>query len=126
MAVGVGLKLLGLAGVATVGLELLALRNLMKEEKDKLTPDQKTKINKKIAQLKEKVTPPKGKPFDEQAGKKTKKPEGKAETRFNKGGMALKKPSPKQAGLKKLPTPVRNKMGYMNKGGMVKKTRKKK
>ena len=33
--------------------------------------------------------------------------------------MALKKPSPKQAGLKKLPTTVRNKMGYMNKGGMV-------
>jgi|TARA_R100000900_G_C3273557_1_gene152217 hypothetical protein len=40
--------------------------------------------------------------------------------------MALKKPTPKQAGLKKLPTAVRNKMGYMNKGGMVKKTRKKK
>jgi len=40
--------------------------------------------------------------------------------------MALKKPTPKQAGLKKLPTTVRNKMGYMNKGGMVKKTRKKK
>ena len=40
--------------------------------------------------------------------------------------MALKKPSPKQAGLKKLPTTVRNKMGYMNKGGMVKKIRKKK
>jgi len=40
--------------------------------------------------------------------------------------MALKKPTPKQAGLKKLPKAVRNKMGYMNKGGMVKKTRKKK
>ena len=39
--------------------------------------------------------------------------------------MALKKPSPKQAGLKKLPTTVRNKMGYMNKGGMVKKKGKK-
>ena len=125
MALPVAAKVIGLAGVATVGLELLALRNLMKEEKDKLTPDQKTKINKKIAQLKEKVTPPKGKPFDKQAGKKTKKPEGKAETRFNKGGMVKKKPSPNQTGLKKLPTTVRNKMGYMNKGGMVKKKGKK-
>ena len=34
--------------------------------------------------------------------------------------MALKKPTPKQAGLKKLPTAVRNKMGYMNRGGAVK------
>ena len=48
MSVGLGLKLLGGAGVATIGLELLALRNLMKEEKDKLTPEQKTKIKKKI------------------------------------------------------------------------------
>ena len=39
--------------------------------------------------------------------------------------MALKKPTPKQAGLKKLPKAVRNKMGYMNKGGMVKKKDKK-
>jgi len=39
--------------------------------------------------------------------------------------MALKKPSPKQTGLKKLPKTVRNKMGYMNKGGMVKKKGKK-
>jgi hypothetical protein len=30
----------------------------------------------------------------------------------------LKKPT--NTGLKKLPTEVRNKMGYMNKGGMVK------
>ena len=35
--------------------------------------------------------------------------------------MALKKPTAKQKGLKKLPKPVRNKMGYMNKGGMTKK-----
>ena len=38
--------------------------------------------------------------------------------------MALKKPTPKQAGLKKLPTSVRNKMGYMNKGGTPKKANK--
>ena len=90
MALPVAAKVIGLAGVATVGLELLALRNLMKEEKDKLTPEQKTKINKKIAKLKEKVTPSKGKTFAQQASKQTKKPEGKAETRFSKGGMVKK------------------------------------
>ena len=31
----------------------------------------------------------------------------------------LKKPKPNQKGLKKLPTEVRNKMGYMAKGGRV-------
>ena len=35
--------------------------------------------------------------------------------------MALKTPSPSQKALKKLPTTVRNKMGYMKKGGSVKK-----
>ncbi len=33
--------------------------------------------------------------------------------------MNLKKPTPKQVGLKKLPTPVRNKMGYMNRGSLA-------
>ena len=33
----------------------------------------------------------------------------------------LKKPSPDQAGLKKLPENVRNKMGYMNNGGKLRK-----
>ena len=82
MSVGLGLKLLGGAGVATIGLELLALRNLMKEEKDKLTPEQKTKIKNKIKKLNTRSKTIrkkfKGKPFDQQAGKKTKKPEGKA------------------------------------------------
>ena len=35
--------------------------------------------------------------------------------------MALKKPTPKQKGLKKLPKTVRNKMGYMSNGGTMKK-----
>jgi len=38
---------------------------------------------------------------------------------LQKGGLAMPKPS--QTGLKKLPTPVRNKMGYMYGGGMAKK-----
>ena len=49
---------------------------------------------------------------------------------YAKGGMkkkgyaaggALEKPKPNQTGLNKLPTSVRNKMGYMSKGGMMKK-----
>ena len=34
--------------------------------------------------------------------------------------MAMKKPTAKQKGLKKLPKAVRNKMGYMKGGGMTK------
>ena len=37
------------------------------------------------------------------------------------GGSALKAVPSGNTGLSKLPTPVRNKMGYMKKGGMVKK-----
>lgn len=37
------------------------------------------------------------------------------------GGMGLKTPTADQTGLKKLPTQVRNKMGYMYGGGMAKK-----
>jgi len=37
-----------------------------------------------------------------------------------KGGKVLKPVKPSQKGLKKLPKKVRNKMGYMKKGGRVK------
>ena len=37
------------------------------------------------------------------------------------GGSALKPVPSDNTGLSKLPTPVRNKMGYMKKGGMAKK-----
>ena len=40
-----------------------------------------------------------------------------------KGGKVLKKVKPSQKGLKKLPTKVRNKMGYMKKGGSTRNTR---
>lgn len=43
---------------------------------------------------------------------------------MNKGGV-LQKTSPSQKGLKKLSTSVRNKMGYMSKGGMASKKGKK-
>tara|TARA_R110002074_G_scaffold143458_1_gene290466 strand:+ start:47 stop:535 length:489 start_codon:yes stop_codon:yes gene_type:complete len=118
MAIGMGLKALGLAGVATVGLELLALRNLMKEEKDKLSPEQKEKINKKIESLKKRLPDMKGKPFDEQAGKKTKKPKGKTETRFNKGGMAMMK---KSGSMKMAGSMTKKKPSTYMAGGMAKK-----
>tara|TARA_X000001388_G_scaffold70120_1_gene59059 strand:+ start:1068 stop:1463 length:396 start_codon:yes stop_codon:yes gene_type:complete len=44
----------------------------------------------------------------------------KKKTGMNMGGQ-LKKPNSAQAGLKKLPESVRNKMGFMAKGGMPKK-----
>ena len=47
-----------------------------------------------------------------------KKRENKAQ-----GGMGLKMPTANQVGLKKLPTKVRNQMGYMYGGGMGKKPR---
>ena len=40
---------------------------------------------------------------------------------YEAGGMSMKKPAANQKGLKKLPKAVRNKMGFMNKGGMTKK-----
>ena len=49
------------------------------------------------------------------------KAQGKcAKTKMAAGG-ALKSVPTKNVGLKKLPTNVRNKMGYMKKGGMAKK-----
>ena len=38
---------------------------------------------------------------------------------YKAGGKVLKPVKPNQKGLKKLPKKVRNKMGYMKKGGRV-------
>ena len=57
-------------------------------------------------------------------GKMKKKGMARGGAMMKKKGMAmggLKKPAAGAKGLKKLPTPVRNKMGYMNKGGTMKK-----
>ena len=56
--------------------------------------------------------------------KKLKEDGPKYMTEMNKGG-ALQKTSASQKGLKKLSTSVRNKMGYMSKGGMASKKGKK-
>ena len=53
-------------------------------------------------------------------GKRNLKDEKKRIVReLKKDGGSLKKVKPSQKGLKKLPTKVRNKMGYMKKGGTV-------
>jgi len=43
-----------------------------------------------------------------------------AKKNMNKGGAALKSVPAGNSGLKKLPTPVRNRMGFMRKGGVAK------
>ena len=48
-----------------------------------------------------------------------KKKAGYGKSMKAKAGKSLKKPSAKQVGLKKLPTTVRNKMGYAKKGKTV-------
>ena len=54
------------------------------------------------------------------SGSKVKKA-GYGKSMKAKAGKNLKKPTAKQVGLKKLPTAVRNKMGYMMYGGKAKK-----
>ena len=49
----------------------------------------------------------------------------KGKKRFSDGGSALKEVPTRNKGLKKLPTEVRNKMGFMKKGGVVSDTKKK-
>jgi hypothetical protein len=49
---------------------------------------------------------------------------GKMKKKGYAAGGALKTPGAGQKGLKKLPKPVRNKMGYMAKGGMTTKKKK--
>lgn len=58
----------------------------------------------------------KGKQFVKQPKSIAKKT---AKFRAAEGGVVMKTPTADQKGLKKLPKAVRNKMGYMNKGGMA-------
>jgi hypothetical protein len=73
-------------------------KNLAKAKKD-MTPEQKKKAKEFVKKLKLKKE--------------------KEELGFNMGGFT--KPTANQTGLKKLPTAVRNKMGYMYGGGMASK-----
>jgi len=95
------------------------------DDYEKLLPMQKKQVEQAAATFK-RLKDRKDLPKDEAKAKKklvqrimaTDPTRGKAQ-----GGMGLKMPTANQVGLKKLPTAVRNKMGYMYGGGMAKKPR---
>ena len=95
------------------------------DDYEKLLPNQKKQVEQAAATFK-RLKDRKDLPKDEARTKKklaqrimaTDPRRGKAQ-----GGMGLKMPTADQVGLKKLPTQVRNKMGYMYGGGMAKKPR---
>jgi len=89
--------------------------NKNREEKNK-------KIGAKIFGKKKPMTDKEAKKFADKIETRTSKRVSKTEGSFAKGGKVLK-PVDKQKnpGLAKLPTQVRNKMGYMKDGGKVKK-----
>ena len=92
--------------------------------------DEKKRIVRELKATGGKVKKKKENPMKEDRAKEGKKAKyrkmgfgkmmDKGEIKFAKGGSALKPVNPKtQKGLSKLPRKVRNKMGYMKKGGRV-------
>ena len=95
------LKAAGATGLTAAALAGMSLKELRAELK-------KAKLEEERALIKAAIE----KTLREMATKE------KDDKDMNRGGV-LKKPSADQTGLKKLPTAVRNKMGYMKRGGMV-------
>ena len=95
------LKVAGATGLTAAALAGMSLKELRAELK-------KAKLEEERALIKAAIE----KTLREMATKE------KDDKDMNRGGV-LKKPSADQTGLKKLPTAVRNKMGYMKRGGMV-------
>ena len=94
------LKAAGATGLTAAALAGMSLKELRAELKKAKLEEERAKIKAAIEKtLREMATKEKDKDM-------------------NRGGV-LKKPSADQTGLKKLPTAVRNKMGYMKRGGMV-------
>jgi hypothetical protein len=101
------------------------------EGKDKLSAEEKTELKNMKRQLKDvenemaEESTKAGRSMQQKARDRKSKPVSLKEdlpplkSEMQKGGM-LKKPTADQKGLKKLPTAVRNKMGYMKRGGMMK------
>ena len=94
-----------------------AFERLTKNEQDRLIKS--TKIKQKLKKQKEMPKDDAKTQTQLLKNQLAKNPTRRAN--MNKGG--LKMPTADQVGLKKLPTPVRNKMGYMYGGGMMKKPR---
>lgn len=98
------LKAAGATGLTAAALGAMSLKELRAELKKAKTEAEQAKIKAAIEKTLRKM-------MQEEAAKKKEKD-------MNRGGV-LKTPAADQTGLKKLPTPVRNKMGYMKRGGTM-------
>ncbi len=97
------LKAAGATGLTAAALGAMSLKELRAELKNAKTEAEQAKIKAAIEKTLRKM-------MQEEAAEKKKD--------MNRGGV-LKAPAADQTGLKKLPTPVRNKMGYMKRGGTM-------
>lgn len=97
------LKAAGATGLTAAALAGMSLKELRAELKNAKTEAEQAKIKAAIEKTLRKMV-------QEEAAEKKKD--------MNRGGV-LKAPAADQTGLKKLPTPVRNKMGYMKRGGTM-------
>jgi hypothetical protein len=97
------LKAAGATGLTAAALGAMSLKELRAELKKAKTEAEQAKIKAAIEKTLRKMV-------QEEAAEKKKD--------MNRGGV-LKAPAADQTGLKKLPTPVRNKMGYMKRGGTM-------
>lgn len=97
------LKAAGATGLTAAALGAMSLKELRAELKKAKTEAEQEKIKAAIEKTLRKM-------MQEEAAEK--------KTDMNRGGV-LKAPAADQTGLKKLPTPVRNKMGYMKRGGTM-------
>ena len=98
------LKAAGATGLTAAALGAMSLKELRAELKKAKTEAEQEKIKAAIEKTLRRM-------MQEEAAKKKEKD-------MNRGGV-LKAPAADQTGLKKLPTPVRNKMGYMKRGGTM-------
>lgn len=99
------LKAAGATGLTAAALGAMSLKELREELKKAKTEAEQAKIKAAIEKTLRKMVQ------EEAAEKKEKKD-------MKRGGV-LKTPAANQTGLKKLPTAVRNKMGYMKRGGTM-------
>lgn len=98
------LKAAGATGLTAAALGAMSLKELRAELKKAKTEAEQAKIKAAIEKTLRRM-------MQEEAAKEKEKD-------MNRGGV-LKAPAADQTGLKKLPTPVRNKMGYMKRGGTM-------
>lgn len=98
------LKAAGATGLTAAALGAMSLKELRAELKKAKTEAEQEKIKAAIEKTLRRM-------MQEEAAKEKEKD-------MKRGGV-LKAPAADQTGLKKLPTPVRNKMGYMKRGGTM-------